>query len=357
MYTDMVTIGFTIVITSILAVWIVKSIGLKHGWVATVRKDRWHQKIAALHGGVGFIPVIIVGLLYLGYSGNYIGATDYYEMTTYWQLIIGASILFLAGLIDDIWQINPLSKISVQSFVAILFIWSTYPVYSFTSSALINNTIVFIWIVGIINSINLLDNMDGLSAGIVIIIATTIILLSVLSYPNIPVSFYIAIILVCGVMGFFTFNFPPASIFMGDSGSLSLGYMLAILSLPTDLNLKYTYLGFVFENTNIQMLLVPILVMAVPIFDTSFVTLSRISRSVKISQGGRDHTSHMLVSKGLSEKHAISVLYILSIIGGSIVISSYYISNMLFTGSLIYALILTSLGLFLNKRKSKIENG
>jgi UDP-GlcNAc:undecaprenyl-phosphate GlcNAc-1-phosphate transferase len=183
--------------------------------------------------------------------------------------------------------------------------------------------VTYFWFIGITNAVNLLDNMDGLASGVVVVAVATVVILAwsaagsastrVLTIP-LGVAFIVAL------LGFWLHNRPPAAIFMGDCGSLCIGYLLAGLAVPSPLN------GFMGTRTAgdvlrpVLALLLPATVVAIPIFDTTLVTLTRAWRAQKASQGGRDHSSHRLVGLGLSEREAVGVLYVMAAFGGMIAV-------------------------------------
>jgi UDP-GlcNAc:undecaprenyl-phosphate GlcNAc-1-phosphate transferase len=172
------------------------------------------------------------------------------------------------------------------------------------TSLTVDTTLTIVWIVGITNAFNLLDNMDGLCAGIGSIAAIYVAVLLSDKFPDASVA---ALILFGSLLAFLIYNFNPASIFMGDSGSLLIGFTLAVLTLC------YAEAG---PMNKLSSLAVPILLMMVPIFDTTLVTFIRTLSGRKASEGGKDHTSHRLVILGLSEKRAVVSLYGITAVSG-----------------------------------------
>jgi UDP-GlcNAc:undecaprenyl-phosphate GlcNAc-1-phosphate transferase len=162
-----------------------------------------------------------------------------------------------------------------------------------------------LWVAAICNAMNLLDNMDGLSAGVASIACAFFTLLA-LSQGQIWVSI-VAAVLMGATLGFLRFNWNPATIFMGDAGSLLLGFLLAVLALKMR-----------FPTSDPQRTwLIPLLILAVPIFDTTVVTISRLGRGVPITSGGRDHVSHRLVRLGLSVRQAVATIYLVAALCGA----------------------------------------
>ncbi|SHK77615.1 UDP-GlcNAc:undecaprenyl-phosphate GlcNAc-1-phosphate transferase [Desulfatibacillum alkenivorans DSM 16219] len=281
----------------------------KRDWLAHPTADRWHQKPTALMGGIAIYTGISIPLYILSdftleksfvpgiapmHAGPHAGAV----------LWLGVTLLFTLGLVDDFLKIKPQSKLLGQILVALMATFFGYRLCWFESMTLDTMISVF-WIVGITNALNLLDNMDGLCAGVG---AVASFFLAMLLWDT---NFLLAVmsLILCGSLAaFLVFNFNPASIFMGDCGSLVIGFTLAFLSI--------CYAGFSAPPHGIAKYACPIMVMMVPIFDTSLVTFIRLLSGRKASMGGKDHTSHRLVLIGLSEKKAALALYAIASISG-----------------------------------------
>ncbi|NND70643.1 MAG: hypothetical protein HKN43_03605, partial [Rhodothermales bacterium] len=198
--------------------------------------------------------------------------------------------------------------------------------------------LTFFWVIGITNALNLLDNMDGLAAGIAAIAGAFLAWISYLAGN--PVATATALTITGAASGFLVFNFKPAKIFMGDSGSLFLGYMIAALSIVIQKDIPASQ-GF-------AVYLVSAAILAVPIFDTTLVTMMRPAAGRSVSQGGRDHTSHRLVFLGLTEQRAVLFLYGISIVSGAVGLAFYVSDTHLFYALLIFMVVaLVSLGVFL----------
>lgn len=304
---------------------IVKRVARRRGWLAAPRKDRWHAVPTALYGGVGFYPVFLAGAVVMivvvalsgarddsGVSG---GVRDQLVLCAW--LLLGSLVLFMLGLWDDMHGVRPAAKLIAQLIAASPFIF-VGGVFSASGLAWLDVLLTYLWFVGIINAINMLDNMDGLASGIVVLAGATVVGLSLgQGAGRVGIGVWLSALLVAGVLGFLLHNYPPASIFMGDSGSLALGFLLAGLAIPTPLN---GYMGLDTETPvarSVLVLLVPATTLAVPIFDTTLVALTRKWRAQKASQGGKDHSSHRLVGLGMSELRAVWTLYGLGALGGA----------------------------------------
>jgi UDP-GlcNAc:undecaprenyl-phosphate/decaprenyl-phosphate GlcNAc-1-phosphate transferase len=271
----------------------VREFALRYGLVAQPQKDRWHKTPTALHGGVGIFFAYLCPLLF------FIG-----EYPTLQILLFGAFLIFGVGLVDDFFHLQPYTKLIGQIVIACVFV-AGGQFLGFFDWSILTFTLALIWIVGVTNAFNLLDNMDGLSAGTACIAAFCLMLAGVSTNNGLMVLSCAG--LVGATLGFLWFNFSPAKIFMGDSGSLFLGFVLSTLAVT----------GQWGNVTNVIFaLLIPVLVLAIPIFDTAFVSLVRFFNGRPISQGGRDHTSHRLVAFGLPERTTVLLFYVMSMICG-----------------------------------------
>ena len=271
----------------------VRRFAVRYGYVARPQNDRWHKTSTALLGGVAIFFAYLLPLLF------FVG-----EYPPLQLLLFGAFLICGMGLLDDFLHFQPYTKLIGQIVVACLFIAGGQFLGLFDWSIL-TFALALLWIVGVTNAFNLLDNMDGLSAGTACIAAFCFMLAGV-STGN-PVVVLACASLVGATLGFLWFNFYPAKIFMGDSGSLFLGFTLSTLAVT----------GQWGNVTNVLFaLLIPVLVLAVPIFDTAFVSLVRFFNGRPISQGGRDHTSHRLVAFGLSERTTVLLFYTMSMLCG-----------------------------------------
>lgn len=298
------------------------------GWVAKPRADRWHTQPTALHGGVGFYPAFLLGssiVLYWQTRGELhdwssLGAISN-DAVLAAALLIGSCFMFCLGLWDDVVNLRPATKFIGQLIATSVFIFAggTFP---FSGYAVPDLLMTYFWFVGITNAVNMLDNMDGLASGVVILAGVTVVVLSLHPSPSLahpPLAALLGAMLVSALLGFWMHNRPPATIFMGDSGSLFIGYVLAAIAVPSPLN---NFFGVGGGNLvgPVLVLLIPATVLAVPIFDTTLVTITRKWRAAKASQGGRDHSSHRLVGLGLSEKKAVWLLYCFAALGGVVAV-------------------------------------
>jgi UDP-GlcNAc:undecaprenyl-phosphate GlcNAc-1-phosphate transferase len=272
-----------------------RRIALRFDYVAVPKRDRWHRKRAALLGGVAVAVVVLAGGLTIR------------PLSDVALLLVAGLAAAAIGLVDDIVVLRPATKLVAQIVLASTVVYSGYRLYwleSMTADAMLT----LMWIVGVTNALNLLDNMDGLAAGIAIIVALTLMAGFLDSGGSRSYAAYLAL-LIGALGGFLIYNFNPASIFMGDSGSLFIGFTLATLTLQPAAGHK--------SGPGVLAVIgAPLMVLLIPIFDTALVTIARLLSGRNPGHGGRDHSSHRLVAIGLSERRAVSVLWMLAAIGG-----------------------------------------
>jgi UDP-GlcNAc:undecaprenyl-phosphate/decaprenyl-phosphate GlcNAc-1-phosphate transferase len=266
---------------------LVRALARHYGFIAVPKIDRWHKKPTAMLGGV--VIWLTVLIVYFAFSLH----------SAYGKWILLAStFLFLVGLIDDLIHIKPYQKLIGQILGAAFVVYYGLSL-PWTSSVLLNMALAMFWLVSITNAINLLDNMDGLASGIAVI-AAGFLALSFVSSGQFTEAL-ILLVFAAALLGFLVYNSNPASIFMGDCGSMFVGFFLASSAL---INVNGGR-----SRSFLPVLAVPILVLFIPIFDTTFVTVLRKLSGRAASQGGRDHTSHRLVALGMSERKAVLMLY------------------------------------------------
>jgi UDP-GlcNAc:undecaprenyl-phosphate/decaprenyl-phosphate GlcNAc-1-phosphate transferase len=278
----------------------VRRIALRSGAVVAPTDDRWHKRPVPTLGGVA-MAVTVLALAPLS------GISD----PEVWILLAAASIFFIVGLIDDLRPLNPQTKFVVQILVA-SGLAALGLQLRLTGLPWLDVLVTLFWVVGITNAFNLLDNMDGLAAGIAAIAVG--FRLVFLQMDGNTEAATVSAIFVGTMLGFLIFNFNPASIFMGDAGSLFIGLMVSGLNLVGQ---------WPYSRGTFSVLLFPVIILLVPIFDTALVTLARVLAGRPISQGGRDHTSHRLVALGLTERRAVVLLYIVAFAAGVVAFIGY----------------------------------
>jgi UDP-GlcNAc:undecaprenyl-phosphate GlcNAc-1-phosphate transferase len=294
---EMGPFGFAIAgfLLSAMATAALRPIARRLGVVAPPRADRWHERPTPLLGGVAIMLALLGCAAFLPALPPPVRV-----------LLAGGCALFLLGLLDDVRPLRPETKLFGQMAVAAATIGFGLDLGA-TASPAVNAAFTFLWIVGLTNAFNLLDNMDGLAAGVAAI-AVSFRLVFFIGEGE-AVAADLAAGLVGALLGFLVFNTAPASIFLGDAGSMLIGFLVAGLTLVSD---------SAHTRSAVSVVVLPVLVLLVPIFDTVFVTCTRILANRAVSAGGRDHTSHRLVQLGLSEREAVGILYVASFLGGAV---------------------------------------
>jgi UDP-GlcNAc:undecaprenyl-phosphate GlcNAc-1-phosphate transferase len=316
---------------------LVRKVALSRGQVAKPREDRWHTKSTALMGGVAIAASFYVAVLSVL---PFLPATG--MLSKYLPLLICAFLVFTLGLVDDIYHLAPQTKLVGQIIAASLLVFFGFKIDWFESYTF-NTFFSVFWIVGITNAFNLLDNMDGLSAGIAFISLLFLAVITMLNLGGGSGNGHLLIIALFmgALLGFLLYNFHPASIFMGDSGSLFIGFLLAGLTTHAR----------VFHSTHLlPIIMVPVLILFIPILDTGFVSVMRTIFGRSIARGGRDHSSHRLVAIGLPERKAVLLLYGFSAIGGGLaLVGALYQPRYFFTCLGIFLLISLFFWIYLAK--------
>lgn len=325
-------LGFGIALAaSLLFTLAVRTVARWRGWIAQPRADRWHRKPTALYGGVGIFVGFLAAYLWrrpATFAGDAI-------------LVACAAAMFGLGLVDDRWRLKPYAKLVGQVAIAALLTLFGLRLHWFANPILDQGLSIF-WLVGVTNALNLLDNIDGAAAGIAVIAALYMVFFC--HAGGQPDAAGLAASFAGATLGFLVFNFHPASIFMGDCGSLFLGFFLGGLSLAT--------LQVGTRRDLLATLSIPVLLLLLPIIDTTLVTVSRRYYGRRVSQGGRDHTSHRLVALGLSERAATLALWLLAIVSGGIAVMVQTLSTMLAIAIVaIFAMTVLFLMIFIGRVK------
>jgi UDP-GlcNAc:undecaprenyl-phosphate/decaprenyl-phosphate GlcNAc-1-phosphate transferase len=289
---------------SAVAIWLLLGSPLARRLVALPSADRWHDAPTPMLGGVGIFAGFSAGLWLAAAAGAF------HVDESLVGIYAGCALVFLAGFADDLFGLPPLAKLAAQCGGAALVLGTGTHV-QLIDNRLVGDAVAILWLVGVTNAFNLLDNMDGLAATLAAIAFGFFAVDAVTVHPShLALVFALAGALAC--IGFLPFNLrrnARALAFMGDSGSQAVGFALAALGLSSSWRVA---------GTTVATLILPILVLAVPILDTALVTVARLLEGRPIYEGGRDHSSHRLVRFGLSEKHAVALLALIALcIGGS----------------------------------------
>lgn len=317
-------------IVSILITPLVIKFAIKIGATDQPNQRKVHQKVMPRLGGLAIFISFLLGYLILQPEGPY-----------KWPILIGAVIIIITGFLDDLFELSPKWKLAGQLIAAFVVIFNGVDVemvnlpFGFGEAQLgfLTIPLTVIWIVGITNAINLIDGLDGLAAGVSSIALITISLMAIIMGDGFVLS--IGLLVLFSTLGFLFYNFHPAKIFMGDTGALFLGYMIAVLSL----------LGF--KNVTLISFIVPIIILGVPISDTFFAIIRRWVNKQPISSPDKSHLHHCLLRLGYSHRKTVLIIYGISAIFG---FSAVIFSQATVWGSLVVVvLLLIAIELFVEK--------
>src|SRR5271163_3171923 len=281
---------------------VAKATGIRFGIVAQPSKDRPHATPTALLGGLAVMAGFISAIAFVGIESG----LPYHSLP--W-LASFAVLMFLVGLVDDIVDLRPRHKLLLElGAICILGGWG--PHLDILPYQPLNIALTIFWLITATNAVNLIDGRDGLAAGVGIVSALSIATVSGLHQHD---GTMIAALALAGALaGFLIFNFPPASIFMGDEGALAVGLILGVMSI------QGSQFG---EGSLPARLAMPLLALMVPLLDTVTVTVTRLARGNPISRRGLDHSHHRLTRLGMSSKNAAATLIGLQAIAGACAIA------------------------------------
>ena len=313
---------------------------------------RWASTAKPAFGGVTFYILFLISVVFCSifFSGE--------QFLNNWEflgLFAASTIGFLMGLADDAFNTKPFLKFFIQFLCAGVYILTGSFIKVFPWEWL-NILTTFLWVTGIMNSVNMLDNMDGITSGVSLIICASIllILLFLKQFSNIDMAIIIGVS--AALLGFLYYNWNPSRMYMGDSGSQFLGAFLAGIAI------KYLWNGSDYYGQIIQakQILIPALIFIVPISDTITVSINRIMKGKSPFVGGRDHTTHHLSYLGLTDRHVAILMISISIL--TMILSIFIINNIkswqvfhtvIFSGIFLIILISLYLTTVFGKSKSK----
>lgn len=307
--TGIVAFGIAIIMTPLI-----RKIALKYEVCARPNHRTVHQDIVPKLGGIGIFAAYLAGFMLIMLSAGQQFETLVREGIIF---LIGGSLILIVGIYDDIKEINYYHKLLLQVIAALIVILSGYkisiiinPFGGVISLGIFSVPFTLLWIVGITNAINLIDGLDGLAAGISLGAAAVIMAIS-LWFGNMASAFPAAI-LAGALLAFLFFNFNPAKIFLGDSGSLFIGFMLACFSI-----------NGTFRDGSAVALLIPVIVLGIPITDTILSFVRRLRKGVHPFVADREHTHHRLLNLGLSHKQVVMLMNGISYSWGAIAFVIY----------------------------------
>lgn len=300
MFINMLIAFFLAAITSAIVAPISIKLAHKIGAIDVPKDERKiHSKAMPRMGGLSFIIGFFVSIIYS------LATTDIAATTSLWGVFIGLALVASIGFLDDVYHLKAWHKLLVQVIAAILVIISglriCYINVPFLSMYGLNDVlsiiITFCWIIGVTNALNLIDGLDGLASGVSAISTLSLTVVFILNGAG-ELPILLAVALLGGLIGFLPFNFNPAKTFMGDIGSNFLGFLLATVSM---LGMAKTYA--------LMTIIVPVVILGLPIFDTMFAICRRLLHHKSIMQADRGHIHHRLIDAGLSQKQAVLILY------------------------------------------------
>ncbi|OJE35278.1 undecaprenyl-phosphate alpha-N-acetylglucosaminyl 1-phosphate transferase [Bacillus proteolyticus] len=287
-------------ITVLVVTPLVIKLAFKIGATDKPNARKVHQKIMPRLGGLAIFIGVAVGFVVGGL----------YEQRML-SITLGAIIIVIIGILDDMYELSAKVKFGGQLLVAIMIVKSGLlvqvlyiPIIGDTELGWLAYPITVFWIVGITNAINLIDGLDGLSAGISSIVLATLAYMAFTSPwgTGAAIILPLALITLASTIGFLFYNFHPAKIFMGDTGALFLGYCISVISL----------LGL-YKSVTLFSFIVPIIILGVPIFDTTFAIIRRIVNKKPISAPDKSHLHHRLLAMGFSHRKTVLIIYALGI--------------------------------------------
>lgn len=332
---------FTAIFISLILTPLVRKLAFRIGAIDIPKDDRRvHKEPMPLIGGVAiYAAVMITSLVFLPIDKTLV------------SILLGGTVILISGVIDDIRGLGPKAKILFQLLAGIILIIGGVKIDFITNPFSVNNELVYLnilsipatlfWVVGVTNTLNLIDGLDGLAAGVAMI--SCLSLMSVAGKFGYTIIISLSAITAGSCLGFLPYNFNPAKIFMGDTGALFLGFMLAAISIEG-----------VMKSVATIAIIVPIIILGVPIFDTTFAIFRRILNGKSIMSADKGHLHHRLLQRGYSQRKTVLILYGISAIFGLLAVivtrvnsqQAVYLSIILFVITLICAL---RFGLFRNK--------
>lgn len=313
---------------------VAKLLALKLGVVDKPDARKVHKGLIPRMGGLGIYSGFMAGAVYyiashpnLAFSGEVLG------------LLLSATIVFATGIVDDVKSIRPATKLLGQLIAALVFVGFGGYVKFFSNP--FGGDIIFLnhlgipvtvlWLVGISNAVNLIDGLDGLAGGVSILSAWTMAVVSLSHGYYMPAA--LLLVLAAATLGFLRYNFSPASIFMGDSGSLTLGFVLGAIAI----------MGFA-KGATIVTLVIPVLILAIPIFDTFFAIVRRLIEHKPVMQPDKGHLHHRLLALGLSHKQTVLIIYAITMFMGCIAILTALLPAWMTTLLLVLAVVILFAG-------------
>lgn len=302
-YVDAMIASLIALVSTFLLTFPIKKLAVRFHFVDFPNHRKIHKVVTPRAGGLAIFLGVVFGLLYLQPVHPH-----------FFAIMLGACTIILVGLLDDRYDIRPIVKLSGQIIAATFLVSSgliiervTLPFVGLVELGPLSVLITFLWVVGITNAINLIDGLDGLATGVSTIALTTMLFMAIIDVQ--VTAAYLSIVIIGANLGFLYHNFYPAKIYMGDTGSNFLGYMIAVISM----------LGL-FKNVTIFGFIIPVIILAVPIFDTLFAIIRRAKTNQGIMQPDNKHIHYQLLRVGFSHRQAVIIIYLFSALFGILAI-------------------------------------
>ena len=275
----------------------IRNMAIKINAVDIPRTRHIHKKPTPKLGGLAIFLGFLLGYMVFGTHSSIMNA-----------VLIGSFIIIITGVIDDITELGPLTKFVGQLAAACVIVFygrlliSDVTAFGFyIDFSYLSYPLTIFFILGCINCINLIDGLDGLSGGISSIYFLTIGIIAIIQGRT-GLDFILSFVMLGSTLGFLVYNFHPATIFAGDSGSMFMGFIIAVIAL----------LGF--KNVTMTSLIIPLLILAVPILDTLFAIIRRALKHEKIYEGDASHIHHQLLNRNLSQRKTVLIIYFINIL-------------------------------------------
>lgn len=284
----------TTFITVVVLIPFIKKVAIQINAIDIPRNRHIHTKPIPKLGGVAMFIGFLIGYMIFGIHSVTMNA-----------ILIGSFFIILIGVVDDIVELKPMTKFAGQLAAACVIVFYGNMVMNSISAfgfelnfpIGISQLITIFFILGCINCINLIDGLDGLSGGISFIYFLTVGIISIIK-GSFGLEYILSFIMVGSVLGFLAYNFNPATIFAGDSGSMFMGFIISVIAL----------LGF--KNVTLTSLIIPLLILAIPILDTLFAIIRRLIKGQSIAQADKSHIHHQFLSRNFTQRQTVLIIYI-----------------------------------------------
>lgn len=294
-YVDLLIAFLIALLATFLLTYPIKKLAIKLRVLDLPNSRKIHKKITPRLGGLAIFIGALLGALYLQPRHEHLP-----------EILLGAIVIVITGALDDRFGIRPVVKLAGQLIAASFLISSgliiekvTLPIIGMIDLGFVSVLITVLWVVGITNAINLIDGLDGLATGVTTIALISLFIMGILDGQIVPA--FLSIVLIGSNLGFLYHNFYPAKIYMGDTGSNFLGFMIAAISM----------LGL-FKNVALLSFVVPIIILAVPIFDTILAIFRRAYHKTGIMNPDSKHIHYQLIKAGYSHRMAVLIIYVFS---------------------------------------------